>query len=244
MPGSLATTVAGGLYWLSQPVFRALLPRLSKLVESADREALLTLYHQGSQLMAIVILPISAICVTFPQQVMFLWQRNAHTASETETVLAVLMAGGALNAILFIPYTLQLAFSSTRVQMAMILAGLGVSVPLTIALANAWGPPGAAATNLMVNLIFILVGVPIIHRRFIAGEVWRWTLHDIALPLTAVTLGAVAARLAYRDTDSFLLIAVQLGAAFLLTTGCCIAASGHARRWIKGQTERYAVKKA
>lgn len=239
---SLAATVVGGLYWLSQPVFRALLPRLSKLVESADRTALLTLYHQGTQLMAIAILPISAICVAFPRQVMFLWQRNAHTASETETVLAILMAGGALNALLFVPYTLQLAFSSTRVQIVMILAGFGVSVPLTIVLAGTWGPPGAAATTLIVNSMFMLFGVPVIHRRFIPGDVWRWTVYDIAFPLAAVTLGTVAARLAYRDTESFLLIAAQLGAALLFTTGCCIVASGHARHWIRSQMVKYVAK--
>jgi O-antigen/teichoic acid export membrane protein len=238
---SLAATVSGGLYWLSQPVFRALLPRLSKLVEGSDRERLLTLYHQGTQLMAVVILPISTICVAFPQQVILLWQRNAHMASETESVLALLMAGGALNAILFVPYTLQLAFSSTRVQMAMILVGLAISVPLTVVLTKVWGPPGAAAAILVLNLSFLTLWVPFIHRRFIQGEVWRWTIHDVALPLGAAILSAAIARIVYRDTDSFLLMALQLGAAFLVTTGCCIVASRYARQWVTKLIRRYAA---
>lgn len=239
---SLAATVAGGLYWLSQPVFRALLPRLSRLVENSDHERLLTLYHQGTQLMAVMILPVSAICAAFPQQVVLLWQRDAHLASETASVLALLMAGGALNAMLFMPYTLQLAFSSTRVQMIMILAGLAVSVPLTVVLVNGWGPPGAAAATLILNLSFLILWVPFIHRRFIPGDGWKWTLSDVVLPLAAATVGAVVARIAYRDTDSFLLIALQLGAAFFFTTACCVIASSYARQWVTGLIGRYAAK--
>ncbi|HQU91607.1 MAG TPA: oligosaccharide flippase family protein [Pyrinomonadaceae bacterium] len=239
---SLAATVAGGLYWLSQPVFRALLPRLSRLVENSDHERLLTLYHQGTQLMAVMILPVSAICAAFPQQVVLLWQRDAHLASETASVLALLMAGGALNAMLFIPYTLQLAFSSTRVQMIMILAGLAVSVPLTVVLVNGWGPPGAAAATLILNLSFLILWVPFIHRRFIPGDGWKWTLSDVVLPLAAATVGAVVARIAYRDTDSFLLIALQLGAAFFFTTACCVITSSYARQWVTGLIGRYVAK--
>lgn len=238
---SLAATVAGGLYWLSQPVFRALLPRLSKLVEGADREQLITLYHQGTQLMAVVILPISTICAAFPQQVMLLWQRDAHLASETAPVLALLMAGGALNAILFVPYTLQLAFGSTRIQMAMILVGLAISIPLTVLFVRGWGPPGAAAATLILNVSFLTLWVPFVHRRFIPGDGFRWTLNDVALPLAAAMIGAVAARIAYRDTDSFLLIALQLGAAFFLTTACCVIASSYARRWAAKLIRRYAA---
>jgi O-antigen/teichoic acid export membrane protein len=229
---ALAATVATGLQWLIQPVFRAFFPRLSQVAESGDRETLKLLYHQGCQLMAVVVLPVSAICVFFAWEVMLLWQRDQAAAANSSPSLRFLMVGGALNALLFLPYALQLAYGSTRIQLITLLAGLAASVPLTIAAASYWGPPGAAAVWLAVNMAFLIINVPLTHRRFLAGETSRWAIHDVLLPIIAAVISAGLMRLAYRDTDSYLLMALQLGVAFVIVAVSCFLAAGLVRGWM------------
>lgn len=222
---ALAATVATGLQWLIQPVFRAFFPRLSQVAESGDRETLKLLYHQGCQLMAIAVLPVSAVCAFFAWEVMLVWQRNQATAGNSSPSLRFLMVGGALNALLFVPYALQLAYGSTRIQLVTLLAGLAASVPLTIVSASYWGPPGAAAVWLFVNLVFLVVNVPLTHRRFLAGETRNWAIRDVVLPAFAAILTSGLMRLAYRETDSYLLMALQLGVAFVIVSASCVLAA-------------------
>lgn len=229
---ALAATVATGLQWLIQPVFRAFFPRLSQVAESDDQEILRLLYHQGCQLMAIVVLPVAAICVFFASEVMMSWQRNPAAALNSSPSLRFLMAGGAVNALLFVPYALQLAYGSTRIQLFSLLAGLAASVPLTIVFASYWGPVGAAAVWLLVNLVFLFVNVPLTHRRFLKGETSQWAVRDVLLPIIAAAASGGLMRLAYMETDSYLLMALQLGVAFVVVAVSCVLAADLVRGWL------------
>lgn len=229
---ALAATVATGLQWLVQPVFRAFFPRLSQVAESADREALKLLFHQGCQLMAVVVLPVSTVCIYFATEVMFLWQRDPASAANSSPSLRFLMAGGAINALLFVPYAVQLAYGSTRIQLVTLIAGLAASVPLTIAAANYWGTVGAAAVWLAVNIAFLLINVPVTLQRFLSGETSQWAIRDVVIPIAAALVSGGVMRLAYRETDSYLLMALQVGLAFAVLGGSCMMASDLVRGWI------------
>ncbi|MEQ1761624.1 MAG: oligosaccharide flippase family protein [Pyrinomonadaceae bacterium] len=234
---SLAATVAAGLQWLVQPVFRGVFPQLAQSAETGDQTTLTRVYHQGCQIMAIIILPISTVLVFFSWETMMLWQRNPETASNTYISLSLLMAGCALNALLFVPYALQLAFSSTRLQLITLVAGLAVSIPTTIAFASYWGPPGAAAVWLILNVLFLAITVPLTHRRFLAGEAARWGVHDVLMPLSAAVVAGALAKYFYRETDSFVLIAVQLAMVFGFVSICCVLASDIARNMLFRHSE-------
>jgi len=134
---------------------------------------------------------------------------------------------------LLVPYALQLAHSSTRLQLTTLLAGLAASIPLTIVSANYWGPAGAAAVWLLLNLVFLSVMVPLTLRRFLAGETKRWAIRDALLPLSAVLIAGAVVRLAYRETDSHVLAALQLCIAFAFVALCCIASADLARNWVR-----------
>ncbi len=229
---ALAATVATGLQWLIQPVFRAFFPRLSQVAESGDRETLKLLYHQGCQLMAVVVLPVSTICAFFAWEVMLLWQRNPSAAANSSPSLRLLIAGGAVNALLFVPYALQLAYGSTRIQLFTLLAGLAASVPLTIVSASYWGPIGAAGVWLLVNVVFLLVNVPLTHRRFLAGATGRWAIRDVLLPIAAAAASGALMRFAYRDTDSYLFMALQLAGALVIVAVSCVFAADLVRVWL------------
>lgn len=241
---ALAATVAGGLQWLVQPVFRAFFPRLSQMAETGDRDKLTMLYHQGCQLMAIIVLPVSTVCAYFTWELMMFWQRDLTAAENSSPSLRFLMAGGAVNALLFVPYALQLAHSSTRLQLFTLFGGLAASIPLTITFASYWGPEGAAAAWLLVNLVFLSVMVPLTHQRFLNGETKRWAIRDVLLPiLAAVTSGALM-RVAYRETDSYILMAGQLGFAFGFIALCTIASADFARKRLQKRLSSFSQRRS
>lgn len=229
---ALAATVAGGLQWLVQPVFRGTFPRLSQIAQTGDRDRLARIYHQSCQLMAIAVLPIATVCVFFAWELLLLWQRDPVAAHNSSTSLQFLVAGGAINALIVGPFALQLAFGSTRLQLLMLIAGLAMSIPLTVVSASHWGPSGAAAVWLLVNAALLAVTVPLTHRRFLAGETSRWAIRDVLLPIVAAGGSGALMRIAYRDTDSYILMTLQFAIALGFVAVCCIASADLARNWV------------
>lgn len=229
---TLAATAAGGIQWLVQPVFRALFPKLSQLVSQSEREALRPTYHRGCQLMAVVVLPVAAMLIFFSWEILNLWQRNPETANNTWLLLAVLAAAGAVNALGFIPWALQLAFGMTRLQVIAMSATLVLAIPMSIIFVSSQGPAGAAAVWLILNILLAFTTVPIAHRLLLPGSTFYWATRDVLAPAIATFAAAALAKLAFQPTGSYILTTLQLGFAYALTAACCVAASGLAREWI------------
>jgi O-antigen/teichoic acid export membrane protein len=96
-----------------------------------------------------------------------------------------LITGNALNAMLNMPYGLQVA--AGRVSLAMVLnfAAAVLMMPLAILLSVRYGAPGGAAAWLIVNVAYVAVGMPLIHRRLLHGELRRWYRSDFVPPALA-----------------------------------------------------------
>jgi O-antigen/teichoic acid export membrane protein len=198
---SLAWSLAGGLALISAIIFNVIFPRMSAQIAAGDEDGLRRSYHAGSQLMAVLILPIAAVFVFFPFQVMHLWTRNTETATFAAPILALLSIGSALNALLFLPYSLQLAFGWTKLSLMAGLISIALVIPVIILATKRFGPLGAAATWAILNLLNILIVVPVMHRRLLRSEKWEY-LKDIGLPIMATLAMATLARLAFPNVTS------------------------------------------
>ncbi|MDI1240338.1 MAG: oligosaccharide flippase family protein [bacterium] len=229
---SIAATIGIGINWLVQPVFRALFPRLSQIVSLPDTSSLSRTYHQGCQLMAVVVLPVAGVLIFFSWEVVDLWQRNPETANNTWFLVVILVAAGAANALLFVPWALQLAFGMTRLQLVAMLASLAFSVPMSIVFVSSWGSEGAALVWLILNLLLIFTTVPIAHKFLLPGETFFWATRDVIIPIAATLFAAALARLVYQPSGSHIFTALQLAIAYGFAAACCVAASGLAREWL------------
>jgi hypothetical protein len=69
-------------------------------------------------------------------------------------------------------------------------------LPATWWLAARFGGAGVAAGWIVLNFGFLAVGVPLMHRRLLRGELGRWYLQDILPPAAAAVAVALSARLA------------------------------------------------
>jgi len=187
----LASTVAMGLNLLTVPVVMAVQPRLTQLAASNDLKQLRRLYHDACQLVALLIMPIALCMSFFSYDILLLWTGKLEVASTSAPVLSILAVGTALNAVLNIPYALQLAYGWTRLALILILFAALFLVPYLIIMIANYGMTGAASMWVVVNSVNILISLPIVTAKFIPGELGRWLVLDFAAPGLAalVTVG-------------------------------------------------------
>ena len=69
----LAFNVANTLHSLVTPISSAYFPKFTQLVSSAKESNLITLYHQGCQLLAVFVLPTAITIAVFSKEILTLW---------------------------------------------------------------------------------------------------------------------------------------------------------------------------
>lgn len=173
---------------LVSPVFNALFPRFTSLAAINDDTALRLLYHQGSQLMAVLVLPVAAVLSFFSSDILLLWTGSTKTADIASPIVSVLVIGMALNAIMHLPYALQISHGWTSIGLRINTFFIITLVPAIYFMATRYGAIGAAAVWVTLNSIYMLIGVPLTHRRLLKGEMSRWFIEDIIPPLGAALL--------------------------------------------------------
>ncbi len=234
---TIAWTVSNGLLVAMSSVFSVIFPRMSAQVAAGNEIGLKDSYHRGSQFMAVFLLPIAGVLCLFSSEVLRLWTRNSEAVRHAAPILSVLVIGSAINALLHLPYALQLAFGWTRLNL---LAGIASSVFAVLAifpLAKHFGPIGAAAVWAIINILNILIVVPIMHRRLLRPEVLEY-YRDIVPPLLAVLATTVLARFVFASLDSSVTIVVVLAVVWLGSSVSAAFAAPLIRTWAISQVTK------
>ena len=199
----LAGMVGNGLSGLLiAPMFNTVFPRFSALVAAGDERSLLEMYHGSTQVMAVMILPAAAVIALFPREIMHLWTGNLEIANNTAPIVSILVAGTALNGLMNLPYALQLSHGWTRIGLAINTFFILTLVPAIILMTRHYGGAGAASVWLGLNGIYMIVGVPLTHRRLLKGEAFRWFTKDVGIPLAGSLIVAGLARCILNDFHS------------------------------------------
>jgi len=189
---SLAWRVAEGLRYLAGPISAAFFPRFSQFLLVNNQQELARLYHRGCQLISVVVLPLAVVLVLFPYEFLLLWTQDRSIAENTHLVLGLLTAGAALNALAGLPYALQLASGWTQLSLVVNTASTLLLAPLIYFMSVKYGGVGAAIAWVILNALYVLVGLYLMHRRLLRGELVRWYRMDIGQPLLAAAAVAGA----------------------------------------------------
>jgi O-antigen/teichoic acid export membrane protein len=146
--------------------------------------------------MAVAVLPAAAIVAVFAYEVLDLWTGNMSVAQNGHLVLTLLIAGNALNAMLNVPYWLQVAAGRVSLVMMLNLLAALLMAPLTVLLCIRYGASGGAGAWLVVNFVYVLGGTFLMHRRMLRGELLRWYRSDFIPPAFAsLAVAGIAAAL-------------------------------------------------
>lgn len=232
---ALASVVAMSLGRLFIPVFYGIYPRFTQLVSMGDQEGLKQLYHKSCQFMSVLILPAAIFIALFSYEILLLWTQSTAMAERSHLLVSILICGTALNGLMHTPYALQLAFGWTRLSFIKSLIAVILLVPLIIYMTTHYGATGAAIAWLVLNLGTFFIEIPIMHRRLLRKEKWRWYWQDVGLPLVACILMTGLSRIYISGPISqsmMLLILVIISA---LTLGIAAIITPTTKSWLFGQ---------
>lgn len=227
----LASMVANALGLLSSPFFTGIFPRLAAYVGTGDHAKVRELYHQGSQFVAATVIPAAVVVGLFSYELLLLWTYNPSTARMTAPIATLLVAGTALNSLVGLAYELQVAHGWTRLGVYKNALAAVALVPLLLFLTGRYGPTGAATVWVLLNTGYLLVELPIMHRRLLRGELWSWYDHVILRPTIVALTIALAVRMVLPPGLGWLALAGTLGFAAVAVFLGSLATMPYVRGW-------------
>lgn len=229
---TLATVVASVLYSFIYPVIFALFPRFSQMVSLHDQIGLKKLYHKSCQLMSVIILPVAIVVSFFSSEILLLWTGDPLTVANTHSIVSILIIGTALNGLMNLPYSLQLAHAWTKLALYTNLIACLVMVPLIYFLVIHYGALGAASAWVILNTGYVLISIQIMHSRLLKGEQWRWYFNDVAVPLLSALIIATFWRLLIPSEMSKIAMFICLSCISTTTLLTSAFATRATRQWI------------
>ncbi|WP_374667334.1 oligosaccharide flippase family protein [Ramlibacter sp.] len=190
---ALAAYLASALQQLVLPISQAYYPRLSQLVAQADAAGEVRTYHEGAQLVTVLITPAAFLLILFGEAGLRLWTGDAALAGAVAPMLAFLAAGSLFNGFMSLPYNLQLAHGWSQFAVRVNLIAVALYVPALLWVVPHHAALGAAWLWLALNAGYFLVGIHFMHRRLLPAEKWAWYAADVAGPAAAAALVMVPA---------------------------------------------------
>lgn len=228
----LASVVAMSLGRLFTPVFYSIYPRFTQLVSMGDQKGLKQLYHKSCQFIAVLILPVAIVIALFSHEILLIWTQNQATADKTYLLVSIMIFGTALNGLMNLPYALQLAFGWTRLSVYKNAIAVILLVPLIIYMTTHYGAIGAAIAWLVLHIGLFFIEIPIIHRRLLRKEKWRWYWQDVCLPLASCISVAGLGRILISGPMPQFMMLLYLIAIFALTLGIGAITTPVPRTWL------------
>jgi O-antigen/teichoic acid export membrane protein len=227
---SLGGVLGASVYSLATPFYMAYFPRLSEVVAERNGEKLSRMYHEGCQLVSAIVVPAAAVAAVFAEEIIFVWTGNAGIASSSSAVSSLLIVGYALAALNGLPYTLQLASGWTSLAFRVSLATLIAAGPLIVVGTMVYGATGAAAAWLGINGVYTVAMVNGMHRRLLRGEMARWYVVDVGLPVLACSTVAIVGHYAMPPALQRGLLLVYIGGVSVVALSAAIAVAPFPRQ--------------
>lgn len=223
----LAFNVANALNNIVAPIFSALFPKFTQLVATQEENKLVALYHKGCMFLSVLVLPAAITIAIFSNEILTLWLDNPVTVQNAHQILTLLVIGTALNAIMTLPYALQLAYGWTKLAFYKNIVAVVLLVPLMVWMVQMYQGIGAAWVWIILNLGYFIFEVPIMHRRLLKGEMVRWYRKDIILPIIIVTVIGLVARSIMPVEASKLIMILGVFGSFALSFVAVARAAGY-----------------
>ncbi len=233
---TVASVAATSIGAIVAPVFNAFSPRFAALVAQGEDVELRRLYHLATQLLTALLAPIASILIFFAPDVLLVWTRNAQVAHAAAPLLRFLVVGTALSGLMFIPYAVQLAYGWTRLYVSVHVALIIVVVPVILVMTPKYGAVVPAVAWASVNAVWMLVGLPVTHRRWLPGAGGAWLTGDILPPLAATLLTAAIAWWLTGFRDSGRASALILGLAGAAALTAALVGARCTRSWALWRT--------
>jgi len=185
---TLAGLLSGILYLLVFPIREALYPRMVELYSKQDHEGFASVYHLGSQLVTITTVPIMLVLAIYTEGLIYVWSGDLNLVTNAAPVLTVLIVGTFLNCLMGMPYQGQLAHGWTSLALKIDIIIVAFIIPAIFWFVPIYGAMAAASIWVIINAVYVFIGIHIMHKRILIHEKWRWYINDILVPMFGATV--------------------------------------------------------
>jgi O-antigen/teichoic acid export membrane protein len=162
---TLALTMSNGLYLFITPVYAAIFPRFTALINGHHLQHLKTLYLLVSKYLTVLVVGIAIHLSLYAEQIFTWWLRDPDIVAEVYPVAQILLLGTAFNSMMALPFAMQLACGWIRIGMVITFGLLVVFVPAAILLIDGYGAIGCAIAWTSLNFVYFIFGSLIISRK-------------------------------------------------------------------------------
>src|SRR5882672_8581219 len=222
----IAFALAGTLYLFSGPLFNAVYPRFSALVRSGETERLEQAYRLATRLLGAILFPLAMLFSVFPEDLIRAWTGDPGLAGAARLLLPILAIGTALHGVMYVPFALQLAYGTTRLQLAISAILLVAATPATVILVLRYGALGGALAWLSLHSLYMVLGAWMTHRHVLKGLGAKWIALDVGVPFAVSGLVGLLAHTWSASSDFSASVRLVCGAAWTLAAiALAIAAS-------------------
>ncbi|MCU0440921.1 MAG: oligosaccharide flippase family protein [Bacteroidia bacterium] len=187
---TIAVQLAGGITLVSGPISSAIIPRMSTLEAEGKQQALIEVYRNATQLIVTGVGSIALVLTFFSRFVIYAWSGNAVLVQQASPYLVLYSIGNFLLALSAFPYYLQYAKGNLRFHIWGNIGFVCLLIPAIIYFVTNFGGIGAGYVWLIMNCLYFLIWVPIIHHSFNKQLNAQWYGKDIVL--SVVSMIAVA----------------------------------------------------
>lgn len=198
---TLAWSAAGGIYFIIAPLYSAYFPRFVHAVEDSRQDVtgsdkaapLAPLYHQACQVLSVTTLPVAAAMIVDPFAVMYTWTGSLSMSSHTMHYLQLMAIGFGLFGLMHMALAMLLAAGNTRTVFFHNLISVALAVPACIYAIGRFGPAGAIGVWIVVNMGYLVLLAPRVHRTLVPHQALSWAFVDVAIPVCTAVAAAMAA---------------------------------------------------
>lgn len=221
--GYFSTTVlvANFILLLSSTCSSVLMPRFCALHAQGNYLAVRALYLQSTSFIAAGSLFILTVSTYLPFELLYIWSSDVEFSKYGADLLFYYAMGNFLLAMNGFPYYLQYAAGKLRLHLISHVFMLITIVPLVLFFVSAYGVFGAAIVWLAFHSLYFLFWVPLLHKLFLPGIQYQWSMTTISIPcifVMAVTGLLVHTLKSLGVEDSLYLVTVTI-----IVTFICIA---------------------
>ena len=187
---ALVAVISTGIIQISNPISQAILPRMTYLLSQGKEQEMLILYRKSTQLMAIVILPLTGMIAMFSTELLFAWTGDEEASKWAGPILFWFALGNGILAINAFQYYLQFAHGKLKMHVIYNSVSACIQIPLIVYAAFQYGALGVAIVWFVVRLISFIIWPPFVHHKLAPGIHLVWIFKDV-LPILLSTMIAL-----------------------------------------------------
>lgn len=191
---TLAATAANVMFMVVVPVTQAIYSQLVKLSLDDNQPKLASLYHNATQLVAVITASVTMLLCFFSNGVVFAWSGNQDLVRSTAPLLSILVLGSFINCLSYLPTQLQIASGWTSLLLKVNAIVVVLFIPSMILIISTYGVVGAAWGWVAVNIVHLLLISQFMHVRLLSGHQLKWYFSDVLMPTCGAVIVVIIAK--------------------------------------------------